>query len=673
MLISDKQHVKESRDLALPLPLAAPTGQPGPILPSTKSDVDFLDSLQRRWFLAAAIFIAITAAGYWGIRHLLQVTYQAEATVYVSPSALRDNAEQVNEVSYVNFINHQILKALHYDTLSAALRGLDASGHPWKRAGETEQAAIERLRHTINAWRVPDSYEITIAATGPDPKDLANIANAVAHAYLDKGAGEFVSERADRLAALTKENAFVQNQLNEKVKDVAQYSGKLQVVDLERASTFPDDAVLAQMRVALAGAHQKRIEAQQQMAVDEKSNAAAEAEQIVMNDGALRTMMDALLQRKTDLRTHLDGMLPANPLYRSTQKELSGIDNELRLVPAEMIRTVGSQLMDKRRTDLEQSKRIETALSNEIDQRVSDMETASRDLREARSLNADVDRLVAHLRDVQQRIDALNLQSQMPGFLSIFSIAQRPLHPLKNQKQKAAGAVLVLALFLSLVVPVALDALDPHIHNPASVERIMGFLPVGMTIEWRAGGEEFADEHLRRVASAIQRCVAHGAKTVLLAPLKFGATDILVGQVAKILAERGCRPLLVHANRQMVIPNTIEHLAGRAQFSALGRYFSRLKATEQDCDVVLVSTPPLLLSSDTELLATEADVTLMVVEAARSSRKDLERAGRLLERLRVAGVGVILTRVRIERGGRTLKSDLRDYLKLRTVGAGSPT
>ena len=668
MHIPDKQP-----NLPLPISSGVPAVQPRPILPPDKSEIDILDSLQRRWLLAAGIFIIFMAVGYRFIRHFVKPTYQAETTVYVSPSALKDNLDHVNEVSYATLINHQILTVLHYDTLSAALRRLEATGHHWKRPGETEQAAIERLRYMISVWRVPDSYEITIGAHGNTPTDLAAIANAVAQAYLAKGSGEFISERSGRLAVLTRENAFVEKKLNEKLDDVARYSEKLQVVDLQRASTFPDDSVLAQMRMAVLSAHQKRIEAEQQMEVDEKSNAAAEAEQVVMNDAAARSMMDGLLQKQSDLRLRLDGMLPANPLYKTAERGLSSIDNQLHSVPTEMVRAIGAQLMDKRRVDLDQSRRIERALADELTVRLRDMESSSRELREARALNEDIERLRTHLRDVQARIDSLNLQAEMPGFLSVFSVAQRPLQPLKNQKQKAWGTLLALALALSLSIPVILDAADSRIQNPASVERVLGLLPVGMTIESKPGREDFVDEHRRRLASGIQRCIARGAKTVLLTPLKFGVSDNLAADIAKDLTERGFRPVVVHATREMLTPNAVERIAGRAQISALGRYVSMLKVAEQDYDVFLISAPPLLLSSNAELLATEADVTLIIAEAGKTTRKDLERAGRLLERLHVAGVGAILTNVRVERAGRLLRSELKDHTILRMAPAGMET
>ena len=479
----DKQTARSSHDLTVRPPSSMPAVQPGPVLPPSSSDIDVVDTLQRRWIMSAGIFAVLMVTGFELIGHLVKPFYSAETTIYVSPSALKDNADHVNEISYATLINHQILTAQHYDTLSAAMRWLDATDEPWTRPGESEQEAIERMRSTISVWRLPDSYEITIGAHGQDPTHLAVIANAVAQAYLEKASGEFSTERADRMSVLTKESSFVQNELNQKLDQMQLYSGQLQVVDVQRASTFPVDSALSQMRVALAAAHQRRIEAEQRLAIDEPSNAAPEAEQVVMGDSALRTMMDNLLQKKFDLHTRLDGMRPANPLYKATAKEIGGVDGQLQSVPSEIVHVVGTQLMDKRHADLDEARGVEAALRSEIAQRQAETEKASREVRQARALNEDIERALAHQRDVEQHIDALKLQDEMPGFLRVFSTAQRPLVPLRDQKQKALGSLLVLAIAVSLLFPIAMDALDTRIYTPATVERVLGFLPIGMTIE----------------------------------------------------------------------------------------------------------------------------------------------------------------------------------------------
>lgn len=660
MLLPDKQPIKDAREVALSMPSpAAPAVQP-PAAPPAKSEIDILDSLQRRWPLALGIFIVCVGLGFRWISHHVSPTYQAETTIFVSPSALKENAERFSELSYVALINQQILTMTHYDTLNAALRRLDAGEHPWRKPGESEQAAIDRLRHTVSVARVPDTYEISISASGSDPTDLARIANAVADGYLERGRADFMSDRSSRMSVLMTDKAAVEKQLNERLETAAQYSGKLQVVDLEKAQTFPDDAVLAQMRVALAASRQKRIEAEQQLMVDEKTNAAPEAARILMNDTTTQKRLDSLLQRQSDLRTRLEGMRPANPLHQTAEKQLANVDGELQRVPAEMIRTIGSQILDKLHSDVDQSRLIEQALGNEVTEDAVNLEKTSRELHEARALNADIERLRTHLRDVQEHMDALNLQADTPTYLSIFSVAQLPLTPLKDQKRKAMGALLALALVLGLCVPVILDASDTRIHSPASVERIVGFLPLGVTVERTPGREEFAEEHLHRLATGIQRCVARGARTVLLTPLKVGLPDTFADDIANVLIARGFRPTLVHANRRG-LANGLERIANRTRITALGPYGSILNS-QPDGDVVLISSPPLLLSSDAEWLATEADVTLMILQAGKTTRKDLERAAKLLERLRVAGVGAILTSVRVERAGRMMKGEFKDFM-----------
>ena len=59
-------------------------------------------------------------------------------------------------------------------------------------------------------------------------------------------------------------------------------------------------------------------------------------------------------------------------------------------------------------------------------------------------------------------------------------------------------------------------------------------------------------------------------------------------------------------------------------------------------DLILVEASPLLLSADTEYLATLAPVIFLTVEAGKVSVNALKRAAALMERLRPAGIAAIL-------------------------------
>jgi polysaccharide biosynthesis transport protein len=88
-----------------------------------------------------------------------------------------------------------------------------------------------------------------------------------------------------------------------------------------------------------------------------------------------------------------------------------------------------------------------------------------------------------------------------------------------------------------------------------------------------------------------------------------------------------------------------------------------LNRAAMDYDVVLIDAQPMPVSAQTEYLARLADATVLIVKARGTTRQDLECTARVLERLEVAGVAVILNKVRVDRADGALKQALRSYEK----------
>jgi MinD superfamily P-loop ATPase len=78
-------------------------------------------------------------------------------------------------------------------------------------------------------------------------------------------------------------------------------------------------------------------------------------------------------------------------------------------------------------------------------------------------------------------------------------------------------------------------------------------------------------------------------------------------------------------------------------------------------DVVLIDASPLPISANTEYLARVADATVLVVKSSSTTRQELDRAARLLDRLEVTGVAVVLNKVSQERADNALKMELARY------------
>jgi Mrp family chromosome partitioning ATPase len=86
-----------------------------------------------------------------------------------------------------------------------------------------------------------------------------------------------------------------------------------------------------------------------------------------------------------------------------------------------------------------------------------------------------------------------------------------------------------------------------------------------------------------------------------------------------------------------------------------------LLQTSEHYDVILIDAGPLPISAHTEYLSRIVDVTVLVVQSSVTTKQELDRAARLLERLNVSGVAIVLNKVRMERADRAMKKELRSY------------
>jgi MinD-like ATPase involved in chromosome partitioning or flagellar assembly len=106
---------------------------------------------------------------------------------------------------------------------------------------------------------------------------------------------------------------------------------------------------------------------------------------------------------------------------------------------------------------------------------------------------------------------------------------------------------------------------------------------------------------------------------------------------------------------------------GRAEYGmgqdapAINSVVRNLHHASELCDVILIDASPLPISAHTEYLARVSDVTVLVVKSSATTKQELDRAARLLERLDVAGVAVVLNKISQERSDRAMKKELHGY------------
>lgn len=307
-------------------------------------------------------------------------------------------------------------------------------------------------------------------------------------------------------------------------------------------------------------------------------------------------------------------------------------------------------------------------------------------------LTADIRRARKRVETISNRMDSFSLESRAPGFVRVVSPARPAEKPIAGGRKKLLLVVCLAAGMLGLAVPIALDRLNPHIVVPGDIEPVLGIAPMGWVAERRdARTAAIALDQVQRIALGLMReRQEHGTGRVAFTAVRSGAgTTTLTLEVARELTRLGVPAVAVEANCLHAdarfaggspAPNLGDVVAGRARLDEaivrgnagtpdriqLGAHadlpLDVSQAPFRDAiaelgsryAMVLIDAPPLLVTSNAEVLAQMANAAVLVVPANAVRRPTLQAAARALERLSLAVVGTVLNRVRVDEHARAL-------------------
>jgi succinoglycan biosynthesis transport protein ExoP len=258
-----------------------------------------------------------------------------------------------------------------------------------------------------------------------------------------------------------------------------------------------------------------------------------------------------------------------------------------------------------------------------------------------------------------------------------------------------ALALLLISFVCAAAVPVGIDFFDSRLHTVEDIERVVGFHPIGVLLDTDEFSDEVAEEYYFRLAAGIDNAVRNaGARSFLFtSPSRGAGTSTVVKRLSQELRGLNLRTRTIRAagsgglngplrrafsGTELLLDELNDSddvrpvpLKARAAFSSPGLRMegdappanSAAARALQDAivgyDVVLIDSNPMPISANTEYLARLVDAIVLVVKAGTTTRQELHRAARLLERLEVAGVAVVLNKIRLGRADRDLKRELR--------------
>lgn len=658
--------------------------------------LDIAGSLRKHKVLALLTFFAVLAVGLPLANIKGKPAYVASAVIFVSPrfvANLQDDKEfdLQSNTEYREYVQQNVRTINRFDIMLEAIERLGDGKGVWVRPNEPLTRAAERLQHALKVEPIPDTYQILVSLEGDRPTGLDTVVNSVADTFIAKTRTEEFYGSDERIKNLREERARLLEENSKRQDERARLASDLGVSTFSESIQNPYDKLLVEAKTALASAGRDRIQAEADLASLHGSSSTsgmsaldAYALEMVNKDPGLTTLDANLNTRRSALLSEISGLKADHPGRKAAEKELDELQQERDRAQARLMRSYSAMLEEQKQAQVDKTTRLEQSLQQELVKQAAQAASFSSGYQHAITLGQDVDLAVKRIGSIEDRINFLSLESRAPGFVRLFSSARPPDAPFKGGRRRLYMIAGLVALLAALAVPVCVDYLDPRIHWPGDVQKVLGFAPLGWILEKKQAGDGFEKEQVLRLASRIAQ-EAQTRSTRIFAFTGVSArngTTTIVRELALSLTHLGMPALAVEANAYRadpryrdpksrgltvvlrgasdiaaeIVPGTDDYadyipVGDVGNFENLPDLQNLVKILREATNVypvVLVDLPPILASVDAELVARAADVVVLVIQAEAVTKAELKSAAKALERIQPTAVAAILNRVQLE-------------------------
>ncbi|MFT4114295.1 GumC family protein [Silvibacterium sp.] len=664
-----------------------------------------------------ASVVALVTLGL-GLAFLLRgkPMYEVSSSIYVAPSTPvtlhLDPGQQY--AAYDSYMQEKTQAILNYSVISKAIDSLPAGA--WKFPGESEQSAVDRLQRSLEVKRIGETYEMGITLAGYDPKHLADVVNAVANTFTDDTKKEQFYGRDESLETLRQNRAELQKELDAKLQEQASITSSLGMASVS-GGVNPYDSQIGAMRGELVTARDNRIAAEAQLSALESGSGStpnasldAAADEIIQSDPQLVAQKTNLAQKRVTLVDQLSKETAINPERKTTEAQLAQIDQSLQTLQNDLRSQAAARLRQKAAAEVSRTTQIENKLMSDMQSATGAASSAAPKFQRAQELTTQITSLEARFSEVDNRIGDLELEESSAGPIHVSSPALPPLGPQPNKKRKMLPALFPAAILLGVLAAVLCDLFDPHLYNGGDLEGALGFAPIGMLLNDSDVTQRVYDECVLRLAAGIDHSIrVAGARTFVFTGVNSGVgTTSIVENLGSALARLGRKTISIDASGHTAPvayvtigpdagnvsgngvagngtsgdgaasakpgedgPTSEEAKLQRSRLMAelmpnpsapLSGYVVRaFQELSKDYEIILIDAAPILISAESEYLARCADVTILVAEAGRTTKRRVTRAARLMERLDVGGAAAIINKVRLLRVEDNVRDDLKEF------------
>lgn len=632
---------------------------------------------RRRLILLSCLLLSV--AGAFVYLRLARPVYISSSRVYVQQSGpkIMSSDDRSDRVS-ANYLNTECQIMQSAPILGEAMGAPGVKDLP-TFAGAQSPISVLAKGLIVAAGKSDDL--ITVSFESHYPEDAATVTNAVVDAYVAHQSKRNRNTAAEILGILQKEKIKRDGEIEEALKALLEFKrqhpelgfqgekGNSIVQKLDRLSSALTDA---ELQLIDANADYQSVLALKDDPAKirqflEVKRAAGGGVFVSTQDDASRLQADlaAMRQQNESLKRQYP---TSHPAVQFAEKQIAEVAGEIRDRENSMAATQLAVIEQRYKVALEKHERTKAAYDAQLqaatglNRVTADYARLENTWQKATSLAEVVDKRIREL-NVTEDVGALNI--------SVLESAVRPIKPARPDPIRVAAISLALGIFAGAGLALLRNHMDKRLVSAKEVPGKLG-LPVLGVLPW-IKGLEAGQELGRTVLDSPSSPIAEAYRTIRTA-LRFGSKALgvkkilitspsagegkssLVSNLAILMAQAGRRVLIVDADlrwpRQHEIfqvsndmglsgvlsgkgdldqaicrstsggPDVLPagHLDGNPSEVINSLTFTKILAEiEGSYDTVLVDSPPVMLATDSLVLAAVCDGTVLVLRSGQSN------------------------------------------------------
>jgi capsular exopolysaccharide synthesis family protein len=655
--------------------------------------IDYWQVIKNRYGVILLTFLLVFMTALV-ITYVMPKKYESTAVVQVRPKGTSTQVIQgvsenrSFESMAPTFFPTEFVVIKAQKTLDSAIENLDLVNR-WNSDLESVRRTLKRI---VDAQDIRGTSLIEIRVRYNDPKDAQAIAKEVAEAYRERRKKLQMDAANQALDELRKAVVVQEDAVEDKRKLLSQiirtegiiYSGDQSVFQHSRGFNEADDAESAAR--AYVQLEQDKIQLESQIETLLKYDGPQlmnYASGLSLPDNIIPVLLPQFQEAKREYEAmKAQGLGRRHPTMESHASLLAGMESDL----VEAVANLRETLKAKLELAKEQLSRLKVRMDSKEEDAIREG-IANQAFVDAKNDFETAQRLLEQLK-IKEIADSMQLKiSDEPIIMHEEPmVSQVPVSP-NVTLNLALGAV--VGLIFGIGVAFFLEYLDTSVKSLEDVERylqvpVLAVIPKDVGVLYKQSGMSPDAEAYRILRTNIEfnrKNPEDNAITVVSGGAGEGKSTTLVN-LAYICAQGGYTTLMIDADlrrprlhtffdinnsvgltnylttelmlEDVILQTPVDNLyfmpSGILPADAAGILNSRrmselIQDVKQRFDLVLVDSPPILGVSDASVLASEVDLTMIVVQHRKLPRNMLLRVKQAVENVGGHVIGVVLNNV----------------------------